>query len=437
MIFLEIKQLLTANENKLSKKLNTILKIHTLFQIATGMSNIFLNIFIWKVSNNLSDVIAYNIYSVIAIPILYVIGGWISKRHGIRINLILGMTLYTLFYLFVFAVRNNITSYIPLVGLLRGASAGLYWIAFQVLSYDFSTDKNRDYFFGVQGIINSMTSMITPFVSGYIISRFAGNLGYEIVFVASFIMFFIGSALSFKIPNNYVKSKYYLKSVAALPLKNLNWTKIMVSEWSRGTRDQLMGFLINIMIFMIVGKESSVGNYSFWTFLVATLACYAGGILINHNTRLKYLFIGTISSTIVSSIFIFKSDMQSLWIFGIITAISVNFALIPHNTISWAVIASISKSKERRIEAIVLKEIYLDFGRLVSLAVFYYFSANNNFIPMIIFITGAMQLPMWLLLRKIDTSKIKRHIIQPQIDFENKFNSLSSIRVAGNLTGVH
>ena len=434
---MEIKQLLTATENRLSKNLNTILKIHALFLIATGMSNIFLNIFIWKVSKNLSTVIAYNIYSVIAIPILYVIGGWISKRRGIRINLILGMTLYTLFYLFVFAIKDNITSYIPLVGLLRGASAGLYWVAFQVLSYDFSTDKNRDYFFGVQGIINSVTSMFTPFVSGYVISRFAGNLGYEIVFVASFVMFLTGSALSFNIPNNYLKSKYYLKSVAILPFKNLNWTKIMVSEWSRGTRDMLMSFLINIMIFTIVGKESSVGNFSFWTFPVATLACFAAGILINHKTRLKYLFIGTISSTIISSIFLFRTDMTSLWIFGIVTAISINFALIPHNTISWGVIASIPKSRERRIEAIVIKEFFLNFGRLVSLVVFYRFSSNVDFIPILIFATGAMQLPMWLLLRKVDTTRIKRHIIQPDVNFEHKFNGLSSIKVAGNLTNVH
>lgn len=426
---LALKNIINYNseENSICSNLKLLLKIHTLVMIATSLSNIFINIFIWKASYSLNLVIEYNAVSYIISPLIFIFGGWFGKRNGLRINLISGMFSYTIFYLAIFTFRNAIVNYVVLLGAIRGISSGFYYVSFNVLGYDLSDDKNRDYFLGILGLINSSAVMIAPFISGYIISAFAGSLGYQIIFATSFIMFVIGTYMSFYLPNKHHKSKYHLSSIFALTFKNSNWTRIMVSEAIRGARENsVFSVIINLIIFMFVQRESSIGNYSFWTYLVATITCYVCGLIINQKSRLKFLLIGCVLTIISSTIFLIDLNYYTLWIFGIITAFSLNLISIPHNSISYAVISSIPKKNERRIESIIVKEIFLDIGRLFTLAIFFYSGMKYNLVSWLILLIGVIQIIVWLLLRKVKI-KSRRQIQAPTLDFENKITKANNL----------
>lgn len=404
---MKISQLFGYNADKqMSKELRTVVAIHILFMVATSMSNIFLNIFIWITTKNLESIISYNLFLVLTVPFIFILGNQLIRKKGVKTSLILGMIFYTLFYLIVLIFRNNIAPYIALIGILRGISSGFYYLAFHVFTYDFSNDKNRDYLFGLVATIGTSASMISPLIAGFIISYSSGIHGYEIIFIISLIAFIIGSVLSFSLPEQAITTKSQLRSVISLPFKNSNWARIMFSEAARGTRENVISFVPNILIFILVSKELSVGNFVFWTYLFAIISSYLFGIVINPKNRSKYLFVGTIITALVSSIFLFKLNVTSLWIFSIINAISTNLILIPHKSISFAVISATPNNREIRTEAMVVKSIFMNVGGLLSLLIFTLISSRYDLIPHFIFALGLIQIPIWIMLRKVNLQTI-------------------------------
>lgn len=407
-------------QNKLSKNLKILLTIHTLFCIAIGLSNIFLNIFIWKYTQNFALVMQFNLISYITQPITFIIGGWISKKKGLRSNLILGMLFYSLLYLFIISIRSNIINYVLLIGALRGIASGFYYVSFNVLGYDYSSNENRDYFFGMLGSLGSTTNMISPLISGYIIFYASGNSGYTLIFIISFILFLIGSIISFYLDNNHSQDKYKLISTIKMTFKDSNWSRIMFAECLRGMRDvKVVSIVVGILIFIVTQKESSIGNYSFFTFFAGLISCYVAGIIINPNNRIRYLLLGSIVTLTVSSIFLFDISLIGLWVFGIIDSVFVSFVFIPHNTNSYSVISSNPNKNEIRIEAIIIKEIFLNLGRITSYLILALISPNNKIVLIFLFMLGITQIMMWILHKGVKIIN-KHQIHKPTIKNQQK-----------------
>ncbi|MCT4509154.1 MAG: hypothetical protein N4A48_10455 [Tepidibacter sp.] len=65
----------------MSREAKTLLIISGLFALAKGLSNVFVNIFLWKKSNDFIMISQYNLVQYIFLPIAFTIGGWLSKKR--------------------------------------------------------------------------------------------------------------------------------------------------------------------------------------------------------------------------------------------------------------------------------------------------------------------------------------------------------------------
>lgn len=390
--------------NRLSKELNMLSLINFLNMAAGGLSGIFLNIFIWKMSN-LNVVIEYNIYTFITVPIIFVLGGWMSKRVGLRINLILGMAFSAIFYLTVILFRNSLVQYIPIIGIMKGISLGFYFMAFNVLIYDFSDENNRDYFFGIIGLTNSIGSMIFPFIAGYIIWTIPGMRGYEVIFVLSFLLLLVGTILSFVVPDKSSKAKFKLIQMLKTSAADRDLRNTMLADVLSGGRWVIIAIALNILIYEITKKELTVGNFSFWVYLAATIGSYIGGVLIKPKSRHAYLLFSTVAIAVISAVFLFDISVLTLYIFGITNAIFDSWSLISNTAISYSVISKIPRSSEIRTEVMVIKEFAYVIGRMIVLFAFMAVSARNDLIAILLSVLGAIQVIRWVLLRKVGRIK--------------------------------
>lgn len=68
----------------MSKKAKTLLVVSALFTLAMGLSNVFVNIFLWKKTNDFTVIALYNLMHYIFVPITFIFAGWLSKmKNGI------------------------------------------------------------------------------------------------------------------------------------------------------------------------------------------------------------------------------------------------------------------------------------------------------------------------------------------------------------------
>lgn len=389
-----------AKEFRLSKELNMLFLIHILNIAASGISSIFLNIFIWKMSN-LSMVIEYNIYGYIIVPIVFILSGWMSKRVGLRINLILGMAFSAIFYLFVILFRNSLVQYIPVIGIMKGISLGFYYMAFNVMTYDFSDESNRDYFFGLLGLANSLGPMVFPLVSGYIIWALPGMKGYEVVFILSFVLLLAGTMISFAVPDKFSKVSFRLIQMFKISIVNRDLRNTLISDVISTGRLAVVSVALNILIFEISKKELAVGNFSFWVNLAGIIGNIVGGMLIKPKNRHAYLLLGTAAVAVINSVFLIDISVLMLYIFGVANAVFDSWNLISNTTISYSIISQVPQSSETRTELMIVKEFAYVISRMAALFAFMAVSTRNDLIAVLLSVLGVIQILRWVVLRNV------------------------------------
>jgi len=166
----------------MSKEAKIILVISVLFTLAMGLSNIFVNILLWKESNDFIVVALYNLMHYIFVPITFIFAGWLSKKKNGIWSLRLGILFFIMFFGLILYIKDDILSYIFPLGILFGIAAGFYWLAYHVLSFDCTTENNRDTFNGFNGCSVGIANALAPIIGGYIIQKAGNTNGYTIVF---------------------------------------------------------------------------------------------------------------------------------------------------------------------------------------------------------------------------------------------------------------
>ena len=76
---------------KTNRDLKVLLMIGGLFAFATFLSNTFVNVFLWKQSNDYVNIAIYNLYISIFSPLSFLLAGRISKMVDRTIIIRLGM----------------------------------------------------------------------------------------------------------------------------------------------------------------------------------------------------------------------------------------------------------------------------------------------------------------------------------------------------------
>ncbi|MGE4284357.1 MAG: MFS transporter [Clostridia bacterium] len=388
-------------QSYLSPELIALLSVHGIFLLAVGLSNTFISVFLLKVEKDLSIVVLFNAIYYATIPIIFIFGGWLAKRLSLTFNLRIGILCYSALFIVLLIVQDRAPSYIGLLGVMMGISAGFYYLSYNVLGYDFSTNDNRDYVMSIQGLVFSIATMIATFTAGIIIESFKGLKGYIIIFSASLTLFIIAGVLSSKIPTKAIDKQYYIKSILFMPFKKKNWRYVMLGELLRGFRDGVMLFLMGILLYIIVNREAYIGSLTLISSAVQLISFYYISKKMNPYSRKKYMLIGAIFITLVSLVFLYEINIWTIFIYGIISSFYITF--INNSTIGiiYWVIHKTPNSKKRRIEGIVVREVYLNVGRVAGVLLLLVFVQDLKSMALFILGLGASQILMWHLFCKV------------------------------------
>ncbi|CRK84149.1 MFS transporter [Neobacillus massiliamazoniensis] len=377
---------------ELTKDLTLLLIIGGLYSLSVALSNTFVNIYLWKQTGEFSDIALYNLSIVILQPLTFILAGRWAKKIDRVIVLRIGVIFLALFYLTVLVCGSKASTFLLLLGSLLGIGYGFYWLAYNVLTFEITEPETRDFFNGFLGVLSSFGGMIGPIAAGIIITRFEKFTGYSIVFGLSLSLFALAVFFSFSLKPRPSHGTYCFTRILAERKKNDNWRLITNAHFFQGLREGTFLFVISVFVYITTGSEMAIGTFGLLNSGISFIAYYAVSRLIKKSQRKSSILIGGILLYLAILLIVWDVNFVKLLIYGATIAIAYPLILIPYTSTTFDVIGTGWKAAEMRIEYIVVREIFLNLGRIVSILCFLgavtWFNEKQS-IPILLLFLGA------------------------------------------------
>ncbi len=389
---------------ELTKDLSLLLIIGGLYSLSIALSNTFVNIYLWKQSGELADLAMYNLSIVVAQPLTFILAGRWAKKVDRVIVLRIGVIFLALFYVTVLLVGTKASDYLLLLGVLLGIGYGFYWLAYNVLTFEITEPETRDFFNGFLGILGSVGGMIGPVAAGFIISRLEKLTGYTVVFGLSLGLFSIAVLLSFFLKRRPAHGRYWFQRIISERKHDKNWRMITNAHYFQGLREGVFVFIVSVFVFIATDSEMALGTYGLINSGISFLAYYFVSRMVKKEYRKKAILIGGIILFLAIFLIVFNLSYFRLLLYAALIAVAYPLLLVPYSSMTYDVIGRGWKAAEMRIEYIVVRELFLNLGRVSSILLF--LAAIQIFneekaIPILLVLLGSGHSLIYFFIRKI------------------------------------
>ncbi len=352
-----------------STELKFYLLMNALFAFGTSLSGVFQSVFLWKLDKTYSLLAYYSMYWSVAIIISFGLCAWLARKTSPMITMRLGFVFYLITYLIMLFFHDTLDEHIMLLGISNGLAMSLYYVGMHMAVLDLTTNDKRDQFLYIQGILFTIGGVMAPLLSGLLISRFEGMIGYYVVFMATCVFLFIAFIVSLRVKGNPVATKSHFWEVIKNP--SPEWKKMYSIMFADGiVSGAFTTFLITMMTFKVAGGELNLGLYNTGAQIMSILAFYMLAKYSKAKDRITVFAIGSftilLSSVLISAYPIFIS----LVIFGILSPIAMNMIGTSMNAMIYESIERDPDYKKKRLDYIIIREIPLGVGRIIGVVLF-------------------------------------------------------------------
>lgn len=387
-----------------SKDLILLLVIGGLYSLSISLSNTFVNVYLWKQSGEFIDLGIYNLSIVVMQPITFIFAGRLAKKIDRVVVLRLGVIFLAIFFMSVLIIGGSAAKFIILLGGTLGIGYGFYWLAFNVLTFEITEPETRDFFNGFLGIMNSTAGMIGPIIAGFIISRLKNFTGYTTIFSISLLLFSGAVVLSFFLKRRPAEGDYLFKRIFNERKRDRNWKMITSAHFFQGLREGTFAFVIGVFVFIATGSELALGKFGLVNSSAAFIAYFLATRIIKKTKRKMFILMGGIFLYLSIFVILFDLSYQRLLIYAVLIAFGYPMLFVPYASITYDVIGRAWNITKARIEYIVVKEIFLNSGRIVSILGFIVavtlFNEKQS-IPILLAIIGAGHLIIYFFVRNV------------------------------------
>ncbi|OEF99422.1 hypothetical protein BHF71_01575 [Vulcanibacillus modesticaldus] len=389
----------------LGKDTKLLLIISTLFTIAVTLSNTFVNVYLWKLTKDYLIIGWFNFYQYLVMMLTFIVAGRITKKYDRVIILRFGVTFLSFFYLAVLMFGPSASKYYMILGVLLGIGQGFYWFAYNLLYFEITESNNRDVFNGWNGLFTSLGGIIAPFLSGWIISRKAGFSGYKIIFLVSLIIFLATVLLSFLFHKRELSGSYRLLKAFKGVIEDLEWKNIFLGMTAQGLRDGVITFLTGLLVYISTGKEFSLGVYSMVISAVALVSYYIVGKILKKDWRNLSMMIGSFMMALAVIPMVIYTSYVTIMIYGIGTSIFAPLYFIPLTSKVFDKIGESKSSARLSGEYIVIREIGLNFGRILIILIFIFFikAIGKEHLRYLLMLSGSTQILTWYFMKSVNS----------------------------------
>ncbi|PKR78999.1 MFS transporter [Halalkalibacillus sediminis] len=352
------------------KNLLLLLAIGWLYTLGIYLSNIFVNVFLWKQTESLLLVSLYNLTIYATQVATFVLSGnWVKRIDRVLI-LRYGILMIAVFFMLVLSFGTAASSYYILLGIVLGCGYGLFWLSFNVLTFEVTEPYTRDFFNGSFGALQSLSGMIGPITAGWLITVLEGYQGYLTIFFISFLLFSCAVVCSMFMTRRNVDGRISFSHVIYETKRNKQWLLLISAHFFQGLREGIFLFLIGLIVFLVTQSEMTLGIYNM-LYAAASFVVYQW-IYKRFRSSHRPTMILISSLILFFSLFWFINSSTSIefFIFAIVLGVTFPLFYAPLMSVSYDIIGQAHLAKEYRIEYIIMRDVFLNLGRVVSLLLF-------------------------------------------------------------------
>ncbi|PFJ16904.1 hypothetical protein COD67_05180 [Bacillus cereus] len=362
----------------LPKSTKTFLLILCLSGIATSLSTVFINVFLYKVSLNIYDVALFNFLTYLVWAPAFLLAGILSKKIERKFSIIIGSVFKLLFYLWIVTLGENAANHVTELAILFGIGSGFYWLSINTLTIDYTNDQNRDWFNSINGAFTSISQMVGPLLAGWIVELLPGFIGYKMIFGIAVFFFSLAMLFTFFLPNKGEQSSFQWKAIKKIH-EAKEWRHLAYVFMCLAFRDGVISFVISLWVYVVTKSEGLLGNFAFMTTTLSIITYYLIGRYSKKEQKWKLIIWGNALLSLSILGLVFEVNFVTLLIYGIASGICIPMFTVPFNTLALNSIAKFDQKGKLRIEMVVSREMALSVGRITSvgcLAVIYALSKN-------------------------------------------------------------
>ncbi|WLV23572.1 MFS transporter [Aciduricibacillus chroicocephali] len=396
-------------KKNMDKNFVLLLCIGGLYALGIFLSNTFVNVYMWKNSQSYVVLGIFNLAIYLFQPIAFMLAGKLAKKIDRVKVLRTGIVFLSLFFLAVLFIGEKAPGFSFILGSVLGVGYGFYWLAYNVLTFEITEPENRDFFNGSHGILESFAGMAGPLIAGEAISRLNAFSGYTAIFIASFFLFILAIATSFFLKGRKAEGQFLFGKVVEERRYNRKWRAILNAHFLQGLREGIYLFVISIWVYLVTKSELSLGWFNVILSGMSLVVYFCAARWITPQRRKKAILIGGI--ILFGSIFVIVNPFNTAHIYMYALLIGIGYPLlrIPYISLTYDVIGQARRAGELRIEYIVVRELYVNIGRIVSISLFIpvvYLLSPEKAIPYLLVIFGSGHLLIYFAIRKIKVGTI-------------------------------
>lgn len=388
-------------EMKLGREAVTALIIHGSFQFGASMSGLFLNLYLWRLTQDLTVNGIFNMIAFAMTPVAFAAGGWISKRWDRMVVYRIGLLTTALFYLAVVIAQEEVAANYALFAICKGISDGMYWVAYLVLMYDVSTAQNRIRFLAVNMIVFNAAGLAGPALAGTIIRANEGLSGYIVTFLTAFAMFAFAAVISVRIKPLPSRHKtYYLRYMGLVARKNLLWLRGLFCFFVLGLLQGVMLFLPNILLYRTVGREDWVGYLGVFFAGITVATGYVISRKASREHVRRYLLFATTGTVLGAGLLLIEVRFWSVLLFMMLFSMCNPLAVNTLSSYYYRLMDTLPLKGQLRIESVVVRELFVNSGRVAAIAFLLLSSGggvDSSLLPIVIVVLALLQYALgWL-----------------------------------------
>lgn len=331
--------------------------------------SLFFNIYILKIVNNdISFVMKYSLYSVLmGFVFEYLILKTINSKNAEYIYRA-SFPLLVLCIILLIVFQDKIVNYIYLFKTLHTLATIMYAAPYELAIIGSNNNKTMSSFLANLNILSSVSTILTPIFSGFIIDRFSYNMLFILLSLEALIIIILSfnikdftindKKLELKKYWNLIKDKKYIKDI----YKSMFFRRISAQG--------AITDLLPIILFLRLGTELSVGTYNSLFAIFSIISLQILKLINKKNVEKKFYPYMAVIIFISSVLLVYNANFDTLLIYYIL--MNTLGSIIESESCSsvYAVINNDNLSKYKK-EHILTFNIYMTIGQVISYSLVY------------------------------------------------------------------
>ena len=359
------------NKNMTKNIWNTSIQLlisNAFYRSARLMFNIFLNVYIWKETENMQIIALFNIYFLL----FHLLGFWgfsfFVKQGYRKIIHTLSLFLSALTYLWLILLWEMVTSWIYIMSALMGICNGMYYINYNTTQFDLTTFKNRGNFEWLKKALRTTTKIIFPSIFWAIISWYDINMA----FMMSIILFMVAWYIwNIDFPQRSSPTKYRSFFSIAMNNKKIYFTLIWSLLATFSASMILVELIVSLLILQEVWTEIKLWFSVSIISLLSIIIMYIFGRWVDYK-HYNISLLGLTGLYIISLLWIILVPSYGwLLVFSSLCTGVMHLHAIVISVINNNVLHDIADFKEYVVEWQCVKEFAYIIGWILSFIVMY------------------------------------------------------------------